>query len=180
METFIAFLRGINVAGQKKMPMAEVRKMMTDAKFKDVKTYIQSGNIVFKSEKASTEELEGMIHAEIEKTFGFDVPVLVKSVSAIEDILEQNPFDNKDDLAENRIYFVLLQKTPNQELVNAFEENDYPNEKFSVSDSCVYLCCKNGYGNAKLNNNLIERKLKVNTTARNYRTMNKLLELAFE
>ena len=178
METFIAFLRGINVAGQKKMPMAEVRKMMTDAKFKDVKTYIQSGNIVFKSEKASKEELEGMIHLAIEKTFGFDVPVLVKSVSEIRDILNQNPFDNKEDLAENRIYFVLLQNAPNLELVKAFEEIDYPNEIFSVVENCVYLCCKNGYGKAKLNNNLIERKLQVNTTARNYRTMNKLLGLA--
>ncbi len=178
MESYIAFLRGINVAGQKKMPMAEVRKMMADAKFGDVKTYIQSGNIVFKNEINATEKLEELIHAAIEKTFGFDVPVLVKSVSEIKEILNHNPFDNPQDLEENRIYFVLLQNTPNKKLVKAFEETEYPNEKFSVSDNCVYLCCKIGYGKAKLNNNVIEHKLQVNTTTRNYRTMNKLLELA--
>jgi uncharacterized protein (DUF1697 family) len=178
MKTFIALLRGVNVSGQKKMPMVEVRKMMTSIGFNDVQTYVQSGNIIFGSELNSTEEMEGLIHTAIENTFGYDVPVLVKSVSEIKDVIAKNPYNNENDLAQNRVYFVLLQDTPNAELVEAFEEMDFPNEKFMVSNSCVYLCCENGYGKAKLNNNLIERKLKVKATARNYRTMNKLLELA--
>lgn len=180
MKTYIAFLRGINVGGQKKMQMAEVRKMMTDIGFRDIQTYIQSGNIVFRSDVDTTEKLEGLIHAAIDTTFGFDVPVIVKSVTEMKDIIVQNPFKNEVDLAENRIYFVLLQGAPNIELVHTFKSEKYLNEIFSVSNNCVYLCCKNGYGKAKLNNNVIERKLKVKATARNYRTMNKMVELALE
>ena len=178
MKTYIALLRGINVGGQKKMPMVEVRKMMTNIGFKDVQTYIQSGNIIYRSESNSTIEMEGMIQGAIENTFGFDVPVLVKSVNEIQYILTKNPYNNENDLAKNRVYFVLLQDTPDAELVKTFKSMDFPNEKFMVFNTCVYLCCKNGYGKAKLSNNFIERKLKVKATARNYRTMNKLLELA--
>ena len=129
--------------------------MMTSIGFKDIQTYIQSGNIIFKSELNSTKEIEGLIHNAIKNTFGFDVPVLLKSVSEIRDIIAKNPYNNENDIAHNRVYFVLLQDTPNAELVEAFEEMDFPNEKFMVSNSCVYLCCENGYGKAKLNNNLI-------------------------
>ena len=160
------------------MPMVEVRKMMTNIGFKDVRTYIQSGNIIFGSELNSTKEMEGLIHTAIKNTFGFDVPVLVKSTAEIRDILANNPYNNTDDLAQNRVYFVLFQDTPDPKLVRIFEGTEYPNERFTVSEDCVYLCCENGYGKAKLSNNLIERKLKVKATARNYRTMNKLLELA--
>lgn len=178
MDTYIALLRGINVAGQKKMPMAEVRKMMVDLGFKEVQTYIQSGNIIFKSTSDTVRKLEKSIHTAIDKAFGFDVPVLVKSVAEIKSIVVQNPFDDKEDLEKNRIYFVLLQEPANPELVIAFKKIEYPNEKYVVSDNCVYLCCKNGYGKAKLNNNLIERKLKVKATTRNYKTMNTLIELS--
>lgn len=178
METYIAFLRGINVGGQKKMPMIEVREMMTRTGFKNVRTYIQSGNIIFKSELNSTKELQGLIHRAIEETFGFDVPVLVKTANEIRGVLLKNPYNNENDLAHNRVYFVLLQDTPDAELVKTFKSMNFPNEKFRVSDTCVYLCCENGYGKAKLSNNMIERKLEVKATARNYRTMNKLLEIA--
>lgn len=178
MKAYIALLRGINVGGQKKMPMKELREMMVNAEFKDIHTYIQSGNIIFKSDLDSNKKLESLIQTSIKTTFGFVVPVIVKSVFEIKDILDKNPYDNKDDLAENRVYFVLLQNTPNQELVKALKDLYYPNEKFSISNECVYLCCKTGYGKARLNNNLIELKLGVRATARNYRTMNKLLELA--
>lgn len=177
METYIAFLRGINVGGQKKMPMIEVREMMTRIGFKNVRTYIQSGNIIFKSELNSTKELQGLIHRAIEETFGFDVPVLVKTANEIRGVLLKNPYNNENDLAHNRVYFVLLQDTPDAELVKTFKRMNFPNEKFRVSDTCVYLCCENGYGKAKLSNNMIERKLEVKATARNYRTMNKLLEI---
>jgi len=178
MGIYIAFLRGINVAGQKKVPMAALREILVDAGLNEVKTYIQSGNVVFESKIKSASKLQQLIQKAIEDNFGFKVPTLVKSVNEIEEIIAANPFDSAEYLENNRSYFVLLFESPLKEHILSFETMNYPNEEFHISNNCVYLLCKNGYGNAKLSNNLIERKLKITATARNYRTMQKLLELA--
>ncbi|MER3375449.1 MAG: DUF1697 domain-containing protein [Allomuricauda sp.] len=176
MKTFIALLRGINVSGQKKIKMAELRETLTQNGLENVQTYIQSGNIIFDSEVLETSTLEHTIHKAIAQDFGFEVPTLVVSGSAIQKVLEDNPFANKAE--ENRLYYVLLKQAPEKDVVAQFEELSFTNEDFHVTEKCVYLMCKKGYGNAKLNNNLIERKLKVEATTRNQKTMQKLLEMA--
>ena len=104
------------------------------------------------------------------------MPTLVVSGNTIQKVLEDNPFANKAE--ENRLYYVLLKQAPEKDVVAQFEELSFTNEDFHVTEKCVYLMCKKGYGNAKLNNNLIERKLKVEATTRNQKTMQKLLEMA--
>ena len=178
MQVYIAFLRGVNVGGHKKVPMAKLREILKEAGLHEVKTYIQSGNIVFKSEVNSVSELEQIIQKSIADNFGFIVPTLVKLINEVESIIHDNPFTALEYLESNKVYFILLFKTPLTEQVLSFETINYPNEAFKILNNCVYLLCKNGYGKAKLNNNLIEGKLKVSATARNYRTMQKLLELA--
>ncbi|WP_424002926.1 DUF1697 domain-containing protein [Maribacter sp. IgM3_T14_3] len=179
MKTYIAFLRGINVSGKHKIPMAELRELCDSISLKEVKTYIQSGNIVFKSELQNTSELESLISKAILKSFGFEVPVIVKTTSQLRDILNDNPFESEDEIIRKQVYFVLLNDLPKISELTKFKVESYENEEFSISDSCIYLKCKVGYGKAKLNNNLIERKLKVLATTRNYRTMHKLLELSY-
>jgi len=176
MKTFIALLRGINVSGQKKIKMAELRKSLTQNGLENVQTYIQSGNIIFDSEVLDTSTLEHKIHDVIAKDFGFEVPTLVVSGNAIPKVMEANPFAKKAE--ENKLYYVLLKQVPEKELVAQFEELNFTNEDFHVTENCVYLMCKKGYGNAKLNNNLIERKLKVDATTRNQKTMLKLWEMS--
>ena len=178
MVVYIAFLRGINVGGHKKIPMAELRLLLAEVGLNNVKTYIQSGNIVFESTIKSTITLAKLIQNSIEEKFGFKVPALVKMAKELEQIFLSNPYNSEAYLENNQTYFVLLFELPIKELVVLFNEERYPNEEFYFSDNCIYLLCKKGYGNAKLNNNLLERKLKVTATARNYRTMQKLLELA--
>ncbi|MFX0556453.1 DUF1697 domain-containing protein [Maribacter sp. CXY002] len=177
MKQFVAFLRGINVSGQKKVPMADLRKVLSDIGFKNVQTYIQSGNLVFESNEIDPSQISVLIEKCIKKEFAFEVPVLVKAVGEIQLILNNNPFDQQDDLEQNRVYFVLFLESPESNLVNAFKEESYPNEQFYIGNDCLYLKCNLGYGNAKLNNNLIERKLKIIATTRNYRTLNKMLEM---
>mgnify|MGYP003629440704 CR=1 FL=1 len=164
--TYVTFLRGINVGGKRKVPMEELRAICERLNLQDVKTYIQSGNIIFKSSIAKTDHLANILHDEIQKYFDFDVPIIVKTIDGLSRIIEKNPFVSQDDITANRIYFVLLNSFP------AIE-----NEQYAVVDNCLYLKCALGYGKAKLNNNLIERKLKVLATTRNYRTLNKLQEL---
>lgn len=160
------------------MPMADLRAMLEKLNLQNVTTYIQSGNIVFGATETDKGILEKRIKTSIRAVFGFDVPVLVKSKSDFESIIIQNPYTDKEAIEKKQVYFVLLKNIPAPELVKALQDEIYENEKFFVSKDCVYLFCQTGYGKAKLNNNLIERKLKVDATTRNYRTMMKLLEMS--
>jgi len=178
MKTFIALLRGINVSGQKKIKMADLRAMLEKMPFQDVQTYIQSGNIVLKSAEKEIALIETEINKMLAKTFGYEVPVLVKSKEEFEQIIKGNPYTAKADLEAKKIYFALLKSAPNATAVAGLDQAQYPHELFQIAKNCVYLNCTKGAGKAKLNNNIIERKLKVVATTRNYRTMTKLLELA--
>ncbi|WP_282162134.1 DUF1697 domain-containing protein [Ulvibacterium marinum] len=178
MYTYIILLRGINVSGQKKMKMDVLRTLLENLGFQNVATYIQSGNIVLQAKDASIRNLEDIIGEGIREHFGFDVPILVKSKTDLERIVKENPFKDAITLEGNRLYFVLLKSVPEQVLVESLAQETFENQEFRITDSCVYLWCKNGYGKAKLDNNFLERKLKVQATTRNYRTMLKLLEMA--
>ena len=174
MKTHIVFLRGINVSGQKKIKMVDLRASLEKASFKNVLTYIQSGNVLVDSEEAIA-SISEIIKAIILKDFGFDVPVLVTKKENMERILKNNPFKKAE---EKNQYFVLLHDRPDISLVNDFNKLEFRNEDFLISENCVYLNCKQGAGKAKLSNNLVERKLKVLATTRNLRTMRKMLELS--
>lgn len=177
MMTYIAFLRGINVGGKNKLPMSELRHALESADFKNVRTYIQSGNVVFESGLPSTDVIATSIGKIIEDTFGFIVHVLVKTKKQVEFMLSQSPYTREDQISANKTYFVLLFDSPSQQLRAILNAMTFPNEKFQVGESCVHLLCLRGYGQAKLTNNLIESKLKVIATTRNYRTIHKVLAL---
>ena len=177
MNTFIALLRGINVSGQKKIPMAQLRSLLSKSGFDNVQTYIQSGNVIFQSSEVNRTTLENLIQKAITSHFGFEVPVLVRSAAEIGDILDACPFT---DEKKTNGYFTLLHSAPDKKLIKETHLISYPNEEFHISNQCVYFYSTSGYGNAKCNNNFFERKLKVDATTRNYKTMVKLLSLCAE
>lgn len=174
MPNYIVFLRGINVSGQKKIKMLDLKGALCNAGLSEVKTYIQSGNLVISSEKTSN-QVKKIVQNGIAKNFGFEVPALVKTVKEIESILKFIPFQNAN---EKQLYFTLWYEKPSDGLLQNFEQYSYENEDFHIAEACVYLNCKKGAGKAKLNNNLIEKKLGVTVTTRNLNTMRKMLELA--
>lgn len=178
MKTYIALLRGINVGGHRKIKMVDLKELLNKMGMKDVATYIQSGNVVFKSSITKTSELEEKIKKSIAKTFSLDVPVLVKTHKELKSIFDKNPFAETSDIEHKRIYFALLKETPQPELIAAFQKVKFLGELFVVAEDCVYLNYSIGVGKAKLSNNFIERKLKVSATARNFNTMVKLLEMS--
>lgn len=177
MTRYIALLRGINVSGQKKIPMAELRELLAKSGFSDVQTYIQSGNVVFKSLEVNIEKLELKMHDAIKDHFGFEVPIIIKTPIALKQIFDDCPFP--EDKKVNS-YFTFLYKIPEDNLVQEASKLSYPNEEFIITDSCIYFYCSTGYGKAKYSNNFFERKLKTTSTARNYRTITKLLSLCAE
>lgn len=177
MIKYIALLRGINVSGQKKIPMAELREILTKSGLENVLTYIQSGNVIFQSLETDKSTLESKILNAIKSYFGFEVPVLVLSPSELKKIFDSSPFPKEK---KENSYFMMLYSKANKDLVDNISELSYPNEEFKITDKAVYFYCSVGYGKAKLGNNFFERKLKVTATARNYKTMVKLLSLSAE
>jgi len=177
MKTYIALLRGINVSGQKKVPMEQLRELFAKPGFQNVQTYIQSGNVIFQSTEKNKIDLEQMIYSSIQDHFGFEVSVLVKTSNEIKDILVACPFSK---VKKESSYFTLLHNIPDKELTLSTSKESYPNEAFIITNDCVYFYTETGYGKAKCNNNFFERKLKVTATTRNYKTMLKLLSLSAE
>jgi len=178
MITYIAFLRGINVGGHKKIKMADLRLLLEGLGYKDVISYIQSGNVIFSSLEKDRGKLENQISKAINTHYGFEVPVLVITRTEINKILDNNPYKDPDDLANNKIYFVLLKEMPQKEDIEATSAVIFENEKFIITPECVFIRYDLGAGKAKCSINFFESKLKVTTTSRNYRTMTKLLELS--
>jgi uncharacterized protein (DUF1697 family) len=178
MNTSISLLRGINVSGSKIIKMDALRKAFEDCGFKKVQTYIQSGNIIFQHNETTTTELERKIAHKIKDQFGFDVPVLVKTFEALKTVVKNNPF-GKNPLKDASFFHVtFLSSVPGKENSKKFTELSFPPEEFILTGNTLYLYMPKGYGNAKLTNNFIESKLKVNATTRNWKTTLELLKMA--
>lgn len=177
MKIYIALLRGINVGGHKKVPMAELKVLLTDSGLKNVKTYIQSGNVIFESKQNDVLKIEDTIKKAILSHFGFDVSVLVKTRDDLKRIFGDCPFSEDKKQAS---YFTMLHTIPNKELVEEASKKVYEGEEYMIINDCIYFYCAKGAGQAKFNMKLFERKLKTTATIRNYNTMVKLLSLSSE
>jgi len=176
MKTYIIFLRGINVGGQKKIRMADLKACLLKAGFRSVHTYIQSGNLIVISPE-SKQEITRQIHQLIQDNFGFDVPVLSLQFEELQGIVNANPHPaTKED--NKGIYFVLLFEEPDSTLTENLQKEKFKNEEFTITPACVYLNCQQGYGKTKFNNNFFERQLKIRATARNWKTMKMMEQLA--
>ena len=179
MKTYIALLKGINVGGHKKIPMADLRELLLEKGFKNVNTYIQSGNVIFDSIGSSPIQIETIIGKTINKAifdhFGFDVAIIVRTPQELKRIFEACPFSEQKKKAS---YFMLLHKAPDDKMVKSASEKNYEGEEYKIKGDCIYYYNEKGFGRAKFNVNFFERKLKTFATARNYKTMVKLLELS--
>jgi uncharacterized protein (DUF1697 family) len=181
MQTFISILRGINVSGQKKILMADLKVLYENLKFKDVRTYIQSGNVIFKSnEPLSDIEFEKKIEDQIFKKYNFHVPVIIRSEDEIRKIIAANPFLKEKNIDPKKLHVTFLSNIPDKENVESIEKMDFSPDKFMISGKEVYLYVPNGYGETKISNTFFEKKLKVKATTRNWNTVNKLSELSVQ
>lgn len=176
MSTHIAILRGINVGGHRKILMADLKTLLIKNGLKDVVTYIQSGNVLFSSTKSEV-ELSQLIASLIHKEFGFEVPVIVRSIKNWSDVFGSNPF-MKDAVDVKRLHLTFLSAQPNSDLVEKLREVKFENDQYAILGNVIYLLTPERYSDSKLTNNLFEQKLKVTATTRNWKTVAKLNELS--
>lgn len=175
MNSYIVLLKGINVGGHKKVPMAELRDLLTKSAYENVKTYIQSGNVILESSQKSIPKIEVQIKKDILDHFGFEVPVLIKTRKDLKRIFNDSPFSEEE---KQKSYFIMLYDTPDSELVKVASEKVYEGEEYQIINDCIYYYSAKGFGQSKFNTNFFERKLNTFATARNYNTMVKLLSLS--
>jgi len=178
MPTHIAMLRGINVSGQKIIRMEALRTSFEAMGFSRVRTYVQSGNVVFDAGKETVGNLQDKIEKQIASVFGFAVPVLLKSSTEMECIVRDNPFPKKSGIDDSKLHVTFLSKSAPEmttEILAALAANQ---EQFHINNREIYLYCPNGYGTTKLSNGTIEKKLGVIATTRNWKSVNALLAMA--
>ncbi|HHC80683.1 MAG TPA: DUF1697 domain-containing protein [Flavobacteriia bacterium] len=177
MKTYICLLRGINVSGHKIIKMAALRDSFEGLGFENTTTYIQSGNIVFKSNKNGVKELQKIIHQMLLNDYGFDITVIVLRPHELKKASENNPFEKDSTKDPKKFYIVFLQEQPHQENIEKLLEVDYRPEEFVIGHKTIYFYAANGAHKSKMGNNFFENKLKVKATSRNWRTVQKLLEM---
>ena len=177
---YLALLRGINVSGKKPIKMKEFQTHLMHDGFENVRTYIQSGNIVFNYKKTENEIIESRIVDIIKNKYGYDVPVIVLTASELEDVTKNNPFVHQAATEPSKVMVSFLSNTPKADLILKLESLEFETEKFKAINKCVFLYCRNGIGKAKINNNYLESKLKVSATTRNWKTVLKLFEMMNE
>jgi uncharacterized protein (DUF1697 family) len=176
MKTYVALLRGINLGSKKRVAMADLRGLFDDLGAKDVTTYVQSGNVVFRSADGA-QKLTGAIERRIRRDLGLSVTVVVLTKAQLTRVLGGNPFAKAKKAQANLHVTFLAEKPPRAKVGKLDPEHGRPDE-FRVVGQQVYLHCPNGYGRSKLTNAYFEKQLGVAATTRNWKTVTRLGELA--
>jgi uncharacterized protein (DUF1697 family) len=175
MMKYVAFLRGINVGGRTSIKMERLREVFGALGFENVKTYIQSGNVIFETDETDDRKLAEKIEAAVEKEF-FKTSVMVRSLEEIKEAVENNPFAG-EEFEDKLFHLVFLSEKLSEEKAEMLLANNSENEKFAVRNREVYCLLKNSTADSLLGKKYIDNKLKTPATARNWRTVNKILEL---
>lgn len=178
METYISLLRGINVSGQNRISVPELTRIYDSLDLRNVATYFQSGNVVFDCAEEDPAKISTKIEAEIARSFGTNVRVILRDKIDFIKILESNPFIIHGKSDPVKLHITFLSDLPSEVEVRKMPHPASDGDEFLVYDKEVYVLCPNGYGKTKFSNTFFERKLNVSATTRNWKTVNALYEMA--
>lgn len=173
---YVAFLRGINVGGKNKIKMETLREMFAALGFRNVRTYINSGNVIFETAAAEDRKIAAPIENRIEKELALKIKVIVRSVAEIENIIENNPFAGQFETDKDLHVFFLDEPLPPDQRAMLLANNS-ENERFAVQNREIYCHLRGNFSDSLMGKDYIGKKLKVSATARNWRTVNKIAAL---
>lgn len=175
--TFVALLRGINVGGKNKLPMADLSTMFEKAGCARVQTYIQSGNVVFDADAGAAGALPGQIQGAIEKRFGYRIPVVMRTADELSAVAADNPFLSRGVDADV-LHVVFLAGAPEAKRAAALDPNRSPPDEMIVRGREIYLSCPNGIARTRITNAYLDTTLATTSTLRNWRTVQMLARMA--
>lgn len=174
MKTQVILLRGVTPTGRNKVPMAPLRAALEAAGLREIRTYIQSGNVLASTTLGQV-RLESLVHEVIAEQFGGDIAVLARPPSYLARALKSVPFRGADP---SKLYFTVLAQEPERALLDAFTAQDFGPDRVHGSGDLVTLLCATRYSDTRVNNNFIERRLKLAATTRVFNTVARLVELS--
>jgi uncharacterized protein (DUF1697 family) len=179
VSTHVAFLRAINVGGRNSLPMKTLKVMFEALGCRNVRTYIQSGNVVFEATDAVARKVPKAIQAAIQKHAGFTVPVVTRSAAELAKAAQAHAFAKKTKAAK-ALHFAFLADVPAAERVALLDPKRSPPDEFKVIGRDIHLYLPNGVAPSKLTNVYLDSKLETVSTLRNWATVQKLLEMCEE
>jgi uncharacterized protein (DUF1697 family) len=179
MTTYICFLRGVNVGGNKLLKMAELKTLFDSLKLRDAKTYLQSGNVVFRSDETDRDVLKRRIEDGIRKKSGMEVKVILRTTDELRKVIAANPFAPEDRNPSGLIVAFLggAIAAPAKALLTSLK---IASEELHFGKQELYIYFVESMARSKLASALTEKKLGVNVTARNWNTVNALLKMGEE
>ena len=178
MPTYISLIRGINVGGHNKVKMDLLRKSVETLGFRQVQSYIQSGNLVFQGAKQSPTTISKKIEDVILKKFGFPAAVITITADEVRATLDGNPFLKQKGIDPSNLHVIFLSSRPEAADVKKLETIPSRDDRFEWRDQCLYLHLPNGTAQSRLANSPLEKLLSVRTTTRNWNTVNELHKMA--
>ncbi len=173
---YAALLRGINVGGHKKIAMTELREVLGRLGYQDAATYLQSGNAVFTCPQQPARKLSLAIEEAIAAEFGKDVRVMIRTGTELAGVLSRSPLPGAPE-NPSRFFVAFLSAAPDPERVGRIEAESFGADKVWVSGSEAFLWCPAGAAETVLTNSMIEKRLGVAATSRNWNTVSKLASL---
>jgi uncharacterized protein (DUF1697 family) len=153
--------------------MAQLRERLTQAGLNDVRTYIQSGNVIAAS-NTSQAKIEQLVHDVIKENFGGDLAIIARTHTQLKTVLKKNPFSRSNN---SRLYFTFFASRPEDTLLKGLLANDFSPDKIEVIGEVIYTLYATRYSDSKFNNNWFERRLKISATTRNWNTLTSLAAL---
>jgi uncharacterized protein (DUF1697 family) len=179
MQTLISFLRGINMTGHNSLKMNDLCHLFKDLGFPDAETYIQSGNVIFSHHgRESVSVISKRIERAILERFNYNIPVMIRTIKEINELLFSNPFLKEDYFDPAKMAVIFLHEKCKISQIQKVADIDYPPDRFKISGSEIFIYCPNGFGRTKIYTNFFEKKMGVTGTGRNWKTITTILDIA--
>jgi uncharacterized protein (DUF1697 family) len=173
---YVALLRGINLGGKNLLPMKDLAAIFVQAGCTNVRTYIQSGNVIFSSPASLLKGLPDTISERIATRFGYRIPIILRTSEQLARAIRDNPFLQAGE-SEKTLYVLFLADPPNAPAVGKLDPDRSPPDAFRVLNQEIYLHLPNGVAHSKLTNAYFDAKLSTTCTARNWATVRKIFEM---
>lgn len=178
MPVLISMLRGVNLGSHNRIKMDELRALYESLKLEDPRSYVQSGNIIFRSKEKSSPQLSKKIQDAIGKKFGCRPEVIIRTVEEIRRAIAASPFAKRKDIEPGKLLVTFLASEPPKEALAAIDSLKSHPEEIHLKGRQMYIYFPNGIGTSKLPWSQVEKHLKVTGTARNWNSVTKMLEIA--